>query len=31
MKYAIVMRQAGGGCDYTIACGTRFEEFGGKP
>jgi len=27
VKYAIVMRQAGGGCDYTIACGTRFEEF----
>lgn len=27
MKYAIVMRQAGDGCDYTIACGTRFEEF----
>ena len=27
MKYAIVMRQAGGGCDHTIACGTRFEEF----
>lgn len=39
MKYAIVMQQAGDGCDYTIACGTRFEEFeerlrgrfGGKP
>lgn len=27
MKYAIVMRQAGDGCDHTIACGTRFEEF----
>ena len=25
MKYGLVFDQQGGGCDHTIACGTRFE------
>lgn len=24
MKFAIVMKQRGGGCDHTIACGTKL-------
>lgn len=27
MKYGIVIKQEGEGCDYTIGCGTRFVEF----
>ncbi len=27
MKYGLVFKQQGDGCDHTIACGTRFEMF----
>ncbi len=27
MRYGLIMKQAGDGCDHTIACGTRVEYF----
>ena len=30
MRFVILLRQHGEGCDYTIGCGYRFEFFDAK-